>query len=111
MIRCEFHYVLQCPNCVTDRKNLIPNTFLTDQTHLNCHHYLTKRNLKLFANYVPAISTFAVQICYNLTLFSKPMLQRLQSESVQINTSKYISLHQLSKLWVYIEIKLWKTNA
>jgi hypothetical protein len=36
------------------------------------------------------------------------MLQRLQSESVQINTSKYISLHQLSRLWVYIEFKLWR---
>ena len=44
---------------------------------------------------------------FYITLFSKPMLQRLQSESVQINTSKYISLHQLSRLWVYIEFKLW----
>jgi hypothetical protein len=42
-----------------------------------------------------------------LTLFSKPMLQRLQSESVQINTSKYISLHQLSRLYRrYFVIKL-----
>jgi hypothetical protein len=47
----------------------------------------------------------------NLTLFSKPMLQRLQSESVQINTSKYISLHQLSRLWVYIEFKLWEKKC
>ena len=46
-----------------------------------------------------------------ITLFSKPMLQRLQSESVQINTSKYISLHQLSRLWVYIEFKLWKKKC
>ena len=37
-----------------------------------------------------------------ITLFSKPMLQRLQSESVQINTKlKYVSLHQLSRLWMY----------
>jgi hypothetical protein len=35
--------------------------------------------------------------CLLITLFSKPMLQRLQSESVQINTSKCISLHQLDE--------------
>jgi hypothetical protein len=37
------------------------------------------------------------------------MLQRLQSESVQINTSKYISLHQLSRLWcisIYLKLEL-----
>jgi hypothetical protein len=27
------------------------NTFSTDQAHWNCHHYLIKRNLKLFASY------------------------------------------------------------
>ena len=42
-----------------------------------------------------------------ITLFSKPVLQRLQSERVQINTKLHtiLVLHQLTCLYLYMYIK------
>jgi hypothetical protein len=62
----EFHYVLQCPNFVTDRKNLIPKYFLNRPNTLKLSSLFNKKKPE-------TVRKLKLTLLIIITLFSKPM--------------------------------------